>query len=127
MNSLTVYWFPIAPPAWGVCGLDEDDNLHLNPSIISEPCRLAAFKSRALSFLKIGEGFGGPGLVGLVPVEWLRRNSGEPDEAINQLELLVRRFIADAQGHLCECADVSLPGDPAFIDATLRALAGDKN
>ena len=63
----------------------------------------------------------------LVSVKWLRRSSGEPDEAIEKLELLVRRFIADAQGHLCECADVSLPGDPAFIDATLRVLAGDKN
>jgi hypothetical protein len=127
VNSLTVYWFPINPPAWGICGLNEDGSLHLNPSIISEACHHAAFKSCALSFLKIGEEFGGPGFVGLVSVKWLRRNSGESDETLNRLELLVRRFIADTQGHLCQCADVSLPGDPAFIDATLRALAGDKN
>jgi hypothetical protein len=55
VNSLTVYWFSIDPPAWGICGLDKDANLHLNPSIVSEACHLVAFKNRALSFLKVGE------------------------------------------------------------------------
>jgi hypothetical protein len=127
MNSLTVYWFPITPPAWGICGLDEGGNLHLNPSIISESCRRNAFKNHALSFLKIGEGFGGPGMVGLVSVRWLKHNSGEPNEMLDEFEALVRKFIANTEGHLCPCADVSLPGDPTFTDAALRVSAGAKN
>jgi hypothetical protein len=121
------YCFPMIPPEWGICGLDEDGNLHLNPSIISESCRRTAFKSRALSFLKIGEGFGGPGMVGLVSVKWLKRNSGEPNGMLDKVEALVRKFIADTERYSCPCADVSLPGDPTFTDAALRVLAGDKN
>jgi hypothetical protein len=94
VNDLTVYWFPISPPAWGICGLDEGGDLHLNPSIISESCRRNAFKSRALSFLKIGEDFGGPGMVGLVSVKWLKHNSGEPTQMLDELEGVVRKFIA---------------------------------
>jgi hypothetical protein len=127
MNSLTVYWFPIAPPAWGICGLDEDGNLHLNPSIISESCRRNAFKSRALSFLSIGEEFGGLGMVGLASIKWLRRNSGQSLQILDELEGLVRNFIGGTEGHLCPCAHVSLPGEPAFTDALLRTLAGNKN
>jgi hypothetical protein len=127
VKDLTVYWLPIDPPAWGICGLDEHGNLHLNPSIISESCHRTAFKSRALSFLKIGEEFGGPGMIGLVSVKWLRHNSSEPDEMLDELEDIVRKFIANTKGHLCPCADVSLPGDPTFTDAVLRVLAGDKN
>jgi hypothetical protein len=127
VKDLTVYWFPIAPAAWGICGLDADGNLHLNPSIISDSCHRDAFKNHALSFLKIGEEFGGPGFVGLVSVKWLRRNSGEPSKMFDELEGSVREFIANTQGYLCQCADVSLPGDPAFNDAVLRALASEKN
>jgi hypothetical protein len=127
MNSLTVYWFPMTPPAWGVCALDADGDLHLSPSIVSESCRQKAFKSRALSFLKVGEEFGGPGMVGLASVKWLKRNSGEADERLDMLERVVRKFIVRTEGHLCPCADVSLPGDPAFTDAVLRVVAGDKN
>lgn len=127
MNNLTVYWFPVDPPVWGICGLDERGDLHLNPSVISEACRRTAFKSRALSFLKVGEEFGGPGMVGLVSLQWLKRDAGEPYEMLDELEGLVRKFIANTKGHLCPCADVSLPGDPTFTDAVLRVLAGDKN
>ncbi|MBV8417454.1 MAG: hypothetical protein JO251_19810 [Verrucomicrobia bacterium] len=83
--------------------------------------------TKHISFLKIGEEFGGPGMVGLVSVKWLKRDSGEPNEMLDELEGLVREFIANTQGHLCPCADFSLPGDPTFTDAALRVSARDKN
>jgi hypothetical protein len=125
--ELTVYWFPIEPTAWGVCGLDRAGVLHLNPNIISESCHRYAFKSRALCFLKIGDGFGCHGMVGLSSMKWLRRNSGESHQILDELEGLVRKLITGTEGHLCPCANVSLPGDPAFTDAVLRIFAGDKN
>src|SRR6516162_6795756 len=125
--DLTVYWFPIEPTAWGICGLDAAGELHVNPNIISESCHRYAFKSRALCFLKIGEGFGGQGLVGLASMKWLRRNSGQSDQILDELEGLVRKFIGGTEGHLCPCAHVSLSGETAFTDAVLRTLAGNKN
>jgi hypothetical protein len=64
-------------------------------------------------------------MVGLVSVKCLKRDSCEPNEMFDELEGLVRKFIANTQGYLCPCADVSR--DPTFTDYTLRVLAGDKN
>jgi hypothetical protein len=126
-ENLTVYWLPIDPAPWGIYGLDEIGELYLNPNIISLQCHRKASCSRSLSFLKVGEGFGGPGIVGIVPMKWIRDNSGESIETLNELEGLVRKFIGVTEAHLCPCAHVSLPGEPAFTDAVLRTLAGNKN
>jgi hypothetical protein len=112
VNNLTVYWFPFAPTAWGICGLDEHGNLHLNPSIISESCRRAAFNSRALSFLKIGEEFGGPGMVGLVSMKWLKRDSGEPNDMLTNLRISCAKLLATPR---VACAHV-----PTFLYPVIR-------
>jgi hypothetical protein len=126
-ENLTIYWLPIDPVPWGICGLDEIGELYLNPNIISQECHRKASRSRALSFLKVGEGFGGPGMVGIVSMKWLRHNSGESIDTLDELEGLARQIITTSVGHLCPCADVSQPGDPAFTDAILKTLAGNKN
>jgi hypothetical protein len=122
--KMTFYYLPISPPPSEFCGVDEQGSLYFHPCAISTQLLHKANRARATIFVRIPNG-----IVPLISFAWAEEVLDEDE--LGSLDILkgaFRRFIkAGAHPHHYPLADVSLPGDPAFTDAVLRTLAGDKN
>lgn len=123
--KMTFYYLPVSPPPSEFCGVDEQGGLYFHPGAISDALRLKALQDKVTILVRIPEG-----IVPLVSFNWAEEVLHE-DEQLDILDILkgvFRGFIkAGAEAHQYPLADVSLPGDPAFTDAVLRTLAGNKN
>ena len=121
--NVTLYRLPIEPSPCEFCGVDEQGSLYFHPAAINDELLRKANQVRATVFVRIQEG-----LVPLVSFDWAENVLAEYElHLLDILKGACLGFMKGAQTHHCSCADVFMPGDPAFTDAVLRALAGDKN
>ena len=123
---MTLYRLPISDPCCEFCGVDQKGNFYCHPNAFDPPLLQKAKQARVIIFVRIPDG-----IVPLVPLSWIGELFADNDEQLGYLETLrsaFRGFInAGAKSHQYPLADVSLPGEPAFTDAVLRTLAGDRN
>ena len=124
LTKITFYYLPVSPPPSEFCGVDEEGTLYFHPAAISTQLLHKANRARATVFVRIPDG-----LVPLISFDWAEEILDEDDlHLLDILKGAFRGFIeAGAHPHHYPLADVSFPGDPAFTDAVLQTLAGNKN
>jgi len=66
---LTIFQLPTSPAAFGLCALDQDNNLFFHPGFISDDWLTKAQCDRVLHFVQFESGF-----AALAPLSWARNN-----------------------------------------------------
>jgi hypothetical protein len=86
---LTLFQLPITPAAFGLCALDQDENLFFHPGLVSTDWLTRAQRDEVLRFVRFEDG-----LAPLAPLSWARNHQLESTDRLDLLERFLRKFIA---------------------------------